>query len=198
VRSQEHQQNEANGKDLAEDTNTRSSKGTEKRRERFAGWLGESSGVQILSFASQAAAVITVIVAALTYFWEAPEREKEKHYQAWQAINTAQGQGGSGGRKEALQDLNDDKQSLVSLTVPDAFLKGIDLVGAELDYANFTRATLTGANLREASLKGADLRNVNMGDSASDDTGNANLEGANLENADAREADLSGRKLSRS
>jgi hypothetical protein len=77
VRSQEHQQNEANGKDLAEDTSTRSSKGTEKRRERFAGWLGESSGVQILSFASQAAAVITVIVAALTYFWEAPERKKK-------------------------------------------------------------------------------------------------------------------------
>jgi hypothetical protein len=97
VKSQEHQLEEANGKNLAEDTNAGSGKGQEKRQERFAGWLSDSPLVRIVSFASQAAAVITVIVAAVTYFSESEERTKEKHYQAWQAINLAQGQGGSGG-----------------------------------------------------------------------------------------------------
>ena len=191
MKGQAQKAEEVNRKHLAEDTSAESGKGQEKHRERFAGWLGDSPGVQILSFASQAAAVVSIIVAGFTYVREAPEREQEKNYQAWQAINTAQGQGGSGGRIEALEDLNNNNQSLVGLSVQYAFLQGIDLEKAELDSADFQVATLSGANLREASLQGADLRNADLGNSASDDTRKANLEGADLENADAREANLS-------
>jgi uncharacterized protein YjbI with pentapeptide repeats len=191
VEGQAQQAEDVNRKDLvAEDTSAESGTGGTKHRERFAGWLGDSPGVQILSFASQAAAVVSIIVAGITYVTEAPERTKEKNYQAWQAINTAQGQRGSGGRIEALQDLNNGNQSLVGLSVENAFLPGIDLENAELDNANFQEATLSGAKLQEASLRGADLRGANFGDSASDDTSNANLEEANLKNVDARGAVL--------
>ena len=83
-------------------------------------------------------------------------------------ISSAEGQGGSGGRVQALEDLNGDKQSLVGLTAADAFQKEIDLAGAELDNANLRGTTLGGADLREASLKNADLRDVVLGVSASD------------------------------
>ena len=48
----------------------------------------------------------SVLVAVVFYFADSGNRVKQKHYQAWQVINTAQGKGGSGGRIEALQELN--------------------------------------------------------------------------------------------
>jgi hypothetical protein len=44
----------------------------------------------------------SILVAVIFYFSESGDRLKQKHYQAWQVINTAQGKGGSGGRIEAL------------------------------------------------------------------------------------------------
>src|SRR5882762_9829400 len=49
-----------------------------------------------------------ILVAVVFYFAESGDRVKQKHYQAWQVINTAQGKGGNGGRIEALQELNAD------------------------------------------------------------------------------------------
>jgi len=56
---------------------------------------------------------LSILVAAIFYFSEAGDRTKQKHYQAWQVINTAQGKGGSGGRLEAMQELNADHVPLV-------------------------------------------------------------------------------------
>src|SRR3974377_36883 len=47
-----------------------------------------------------------VLIAVVFYFAESGDRLKQKHYQAWQVINTAQGKGGNGGRIDALQELN--------------------------------------------------------------------------------------------
>ena len=41
---------------------------------------------------------LSLLVAAVSYFGESKDRMKQKHYQAWQVINSAQGKGGSGGR----------------------------------------------------------------------------------------------------
>ena len=153
MKSQDQQLEEANRKNSNGDKGAQSDERPSKRRERFASWLGESPGVQIVSLLGQAAAVVSVIVAAVTYYAEAPKRTKEKHYQAWQAINAAHGQGGSGGRIEALQDLNEDKQSLVGLSAANAFLEEIDLAGAELNDANLQRVRLSGAELQGASLQ---------------------------------------------
>src|ERR1700722_20160296 len=48
---------------------------------------------------------LSILVAAIFYFSEAGDRTKQKHYQAWQVINTAQGKGGSGGGLGGLQEL---------------------------------------------------------------------------------------------
>src|SRR5277367_6072987 len=70
---------------------------------------------------------LSVLVAVIFYFSESSDRTKLKHYQAWQVINTAQGKGGSGGRLEALQELNADGVPLVGVDLGAAFLQGIRL-----------------------------------------------------------------------
>ena len=66
----------------------------------------------------------SILIAVIFYFSESGDRLKQKHYQAWQVINTAQGKGGSGGRIEALQELDEDGVPLVGVDVSGAFLQG--------------------------------------------------------------------------
>jgi uncharacterized protein YjbI with pentapeptide repeats len=150
----------------------------------------------------------SVLVAVIFYFSESGDRIKQRHYQAWQVINTAQGKGGSGGRIEALQELNEDNVPLVGVDVSSAFLQGIHLKNANLLRSNFSAAdlrnsdlshcTFTLANLGSANLRGAtldhatfaqaDLRNADLNGSSLAD---ADLSGAILDDADLRSADLS-------
>src|SRR6202521_4631642 len=69
----------------------------------------------------------SVLIAVIFYFSESGDRVKQRHYQAWQVINTAQGKGGSGGRLEALHELNEDRVPLVGVGVSGAFLQDIHL-----------------------------------------------------------------------
>src|ERR1017187_10264579 len=84
----------------------------------------------------------SVLIAGIFYFSESGDRLKQKHYQAWQVINTAQGKGGSGGRIEALQELNHDRIPLVGVDVSGAFLQNLRLEHARLLRANFSTADL--------------------------------------------------------
>ena len=93
-----------------------------------------------------------VLVAVLFYFAESGDRLKQKHYQAWQVINTAQGKGGNGGRIDALQELNRDGVPLVGVDLSMAFLQGI-----QLKRVNLSRANLAGADARKAEMPGANL-----------------------------------------
>jgi hypothetical protein len=83
----------------------------------------------------------SVLIAVIFYFSESGDRVKLRHYQAWQVINTAQGKGGSGGRIEALQELNEDKVPLVGVDVSSAFLQGLRLEHANLLRSDFSAAT---------------------------------------------------------
>src|SRR5664279_6613186 len=74
----------------------------------------------------------SVLIGVIFYFSESGDRVKQRHYQAWQVINTAQGKGGSGGRIDALQELNEDGVPLVGVDVSGAFLQGVHLPGARL------------------------------------------------------------------
>jgi hypothetical protein len=150
----------------------------------------------------------SVLVAVIFYFAESGDRVKQRHYQAWQVINTAQGKGGSGGRIEALQELNADKVPLVGVDVSSAFLQGLNLKNADLLRSDFSSADLrnanligvdfTLANLSSANLRGAvldhakciqtDLNNADLTDSS---IVGVDLLGANLDQADLRGADLS-------
>jgi len=98
-----------------------------------------------------------ILVAVIFYFSESGDRLKQKHYQAWQVINTAQGKGGNGGRLDALQELNEDRVPLVGVDVSGAFLQGLLLEKANLARANLERADLRAASLRRAKLDHANL-----------------------------------------
>lgn len=134
-----------------------------------------------------------VVIAVIFYFAESGDRIKQKHYQAWQVINTAQGKGGSGGRIEALQELNKDGVPLVGVDVSGAFLQGIHLEHAHLVRSNFSAADLRDSDLAFADLSDSDLQNANLRQS---NLNNADLERAKLIEADLWGADLSGADLS--
>jgi hypothetical protein len=135
----------------------------------------------------------SVLVAVIFYFSETGDRIKQKHYQAWQVINTAQGKGGSGGRLEALQELNADKVPLVGVDVSGSFLQGVSLVGAHLRRANFSAADVRNSNFQSAELSDADLSSANFRGSYMRET---IFQGARLDDADLSEADLTAADLS--
>ncbi len=134
----------------------------------------------------------SVLVAVIFYFVDAPNRTRQKHYQAWQVINTAQGKGGSGGRIEALQELNHDHVSLVGVDAAGAFLAGVRLVKAPLLRSNFEATDLRNCDLRDADLTYSNLKDANLRDG---DLRNADLQYAKLEDADLEGANLAGAKL---
>jgi hypothetical protein len=124
----------------------------------------------------------SILVAVIFYFSESGDRIKQRHYQAWQVINTAQGKGGSGGRIEALQELNADNVPLVGVDVSSAFLQGLDMRKANLLRANFSAADLRNSDLRDCNFMLADLRSTNFR--------GARLDHAIFSDADLRNADL--------
>jgi hypothetical protein len=133
---------------------------------------------------------LSLLVAVIFYFADGPNRRKQKHYQAWQVIDTAQGKGGSGGRVEALQELLADGVSLVGIDVSDAFLRNVELNGAQLVRSNFRGADVRNASFRKANMQYADLTTANFRGS--------DFRRANLENASLRDTDLNGSNLSSS
>jgi hypothetical protein len=73
-------------------------------------WCKDLAIFEVLEFAGRA----SVLIAVIWWFWEAGDREKQKHYRAWELINSARGSTGDGGRRDALQDLNEDHVSLAA------------------------------------------------------------------------------------
>lgn len=165
--------------------------------------LGKWPLVELLEYLGS----FSILFAVIFYFADASDRLKQKHYQAWQVINTAEGKGGNGGRIDALRELNDDRVALIGVNVAGAYLEGLQLEkaqarranfsGADLRNARFVSASLEDADLHWANLRGADLRECNLTGSQLNDTDlfGANLAGADvagvsLERADLRSADV--------
>jgi hypothetical protein len=176
----------------------------------LAYWLSGWAFLEVLEYIG----TFSIFFAVISYFAESGDRLKQKHYQAWQVINTAQGKGGSGGRIEALEELNRDRVPLVGVDVSDAFLMGLELNGADLVRSNFGSADVRGgsfvaarleygslasANIRNGNFQNANLRNATLEDAdlQGANLGNADLQGANLSRADLRHVDLRNIKWSR-
>jgi hypothetical protein len=153
--------------------------------------------------------ILSVLFGVIFYYSESGDRRKQKHYQAWQVINTAQGKGGSGGRLEALQELNADGVPLVGVDTSSAFLQGVRLPQANLARADFSAvdardsilersnlqyAVLQSGNFRRSNLRHANLQDADLEDAdlVGADLSGANLSGTNLKNADLRNCDLRG------
>jgi pentapeptide repeat protein len=150
----------------------------------------------------------SVLIAVIFYFSESGDRVKQRHYQAWQVVNTAQGKGGSGGRIEALQELNADHVPLVGVDVSGAFLQGVRLDKAKLLRSNFSASDVRDgkfqfsdfsyANLRSTNFRASHLEQVSFNAATLDESdltgavlSGADLSDASLENADLTNADLS-------
>ena len=123
---------------------------------------------------------IAILLAATLFILESSERKEQRHYEAWQVIEQAEGKETSYSRYKALQDLNNDSVSLRGLDAPHAELIGIDLSSAKLISANLEGANLVSANLEDttlnfANLEGAYMKGINLK--------NANLMSANLRKA---------------
>ena len=161
-------------------------------------WLSGWAFLEALEYVG----TLSILFAVISYFAESGDRLKQKHYQAWQVINTAQGKGGSGGRIEALEELNRDGVPLVGVDVSYAFLQYLDLIGANLVRSNFSGADIRGgnfkstrldsanfdsANVRDGSFERASLRGISLKDA---DLNGATLRGADLSDADLTHADL--------
>jgi hypothetical protein len=136
----------------------------------------------------------SILIGVIFYFSESGDRLKQKHYQAWQVINTAQGVGGSGGRIDALQELDEDGVPLVGVDVSGAFLQGISLPNAHLLRSNFS-----GVDARNGDFQDADfsVANLNSGNFRHSNFKDANLQDADLANTDLCGANLSGVDFSR-
>jgi len=130
----------------------------------------------------------SVLIAVIFYFSESGDRVKQRHYQAWQVVNTSQGKGGSGGRIEALQELNADRVPLVGVDVSGAFLQGVRLEKARLLRANFSAADVRDGKFSSADFSNASLRSANLRRS--------NLEQVSFQGANLDESDLTGAMLS--
>lgn len=156
--------------------------------EWFCEWvayvLSNWSFLEVLEYLSS----FGVLIAVVFYFSESGDRLKQKHYQAWQVINTAQGKGGNGGRIEALQELNSDRIPLVGVDVSGAFLQGVRLRSGRLSRCNFAGTDLRNSDFDSADMSDANLRGANFRESG--------LHSVKFEDADFTDADLSGADLS--
>ena len=130
-------------------------------------WLAYHLSRWALLEVLQSLGTFSVLIAVIFYFAEAGDRKKQKHYQAWQVINTAQGKGGSGGRIEALQELNQDREPLVGVDASEAFLQGIrlpkaNLLRCDLHAADLRDSVLSGSNMEFGSLHSANFRKAEL------------------------------------
>jgi hypothetical protein len=162
--------------------------------EWFSEWvayvLSNWSFLEVLEYLSS----FGVLIAVVFYFSESGDRLKQKHYQAWQVINTSQGKGGNGGRIDALQELNTDRIPLVGVDVSGAFLQGVHLRAAGLSRCNFAATDLRNSDFDSADMSDGNLRGANFRESA---LRSAAFDDADLTDADLEGADLSGADLSR-
>src|SRR5438128_5666517 len=66
-----------------------------------------------------------IVVAVVSWVIETGDRQKAKHYRAWELINSAKT--GDGGRLDALRDLNEDGVSLAAAPLANAELTRLQL-----------------------------------------------------------------------
>jgi hypothetical protein len=153
-------------------------------------WSEEWGFLKILEAASK----FVIVVALIQWFLESGSRAKDRHYRAWQIVNSARGAPGDGGRLDALQDLNADGVPLENAPLSEANLVGIQLQGAKLSGANLISANLSSAKLQGTHLDSAKLNNANLigADLSEAKLGSADLTGAKLLNARLSKADLTG------
>jgi uncharacterized protein YjbI with pentapeptide repeats len=170
----------------------------EKRGELYS-WLKKAPPSIVLSCAWKNFTSLGFLGTAIVFIWNTPVREQQKYFQAWQVINTAQNQSGTGGRNEALNYLNGGENiPILNLAAPQCKRNNTCLVGikitkmgeeanlnnVDLENANLEASVFSGTSFRGAKLKLAKFIDANL-------TG-AVFKGADLEGVVFTGADLTG------
>lgn len=149
---------------------------------------------------SKLSLIVVVVLFFIGLLQQAEQKEIERkrtNYEAWKIITDNRGRVESGGRIDALQDLNKSEVSLLGVNVERANLSGVklehaNLIAAMLDgsvliSSNFDNSSLTNASLRGANLTNSSLRQTNLS--------GADMSGSILQNSDFYKANLNGSLL---
>ena len=89
---------------------------------------------------------LTIFFGNLSFILEAPDRAKQRHYQAWELLNLASGHSGEAGRSIAFDVLVHDHQPM----------RNLDLKGATISELRLNVALMPGAVFDEATLYNVD------------------------------------------
>ena len=111
-------------------------------------WCRGLAIFEVLEFTGR----ISVLIALIVRISEAGDREKQKHYRAWELINSARGATGDGGRRDALRDLNEDYADLSAAPLAKAYLAGVQLPEAGLIWADLAWTKSTGAKFCQTTM----------------------------------------------
>ncbi|HEU0012628.1 MAG TPA: pentapeptide repeat-containing protein [Longimicrobium sp.] len=106
--------------------------------------------------------LLLVLPPLYLYAASSDERRKQRHFQAWSVIAEAEGRKWSGGRPDALRDLNNDGEPLRAVSLAGAFLQSVRLPRADLKFARLDSTDLTGADLTEALITRTTLAHANF------------------------------------
>jgi uncharacterized protein YjbI with pentapeptide repeats len=151
-------------------------------------WCKGLAIFELLEVIGRIITVASVAVAVFLWWREADERKKQNHYRAWELINSARGSTGDGGRRDALQDLNEDGVNMADAPLTKAYLSGVELPKARLDRADLSETNLISATLSNAILSRTNLSRANLTEA---DLTEADLSMANLTDANLTKANLS-------
>ena len=164
----------------------------EKFLENLEQHLRELAVLSLLALVTNA----TIIFGFWSWIFGNDDRLKQKHFQAWQVINSAIGEKTEGGRRDAIDDLYEDGIPLTGLNLKGAFLPGLQLPTKcfslwrwfEVPAFFCKKFSFLTVSL-EAKLSEADFQEARLS--------RANFQGADLSDANFQGADLSGAQFQR-
>jgi uncharacterized protein YjbI with pentapeptide repeats len=105
----------------------------------------------------------SILFAVIFYFAGASDRLKQKHYQAWQVINTAcKAREAMAAGSMPCRNSTTTAVSLIGVDVSNAYLEGVRLEKAQARRAKLSSADLRSARFKHASLDDADLQWANL------------------------------------
>ncbi len=156
---------------------------------RFDSWLEKQAIFPILDKVGKCSILVAVVGTAVSYQSDRDNLLKSKQFQAWQVLNTAAGQTGSGGRELAIVDLIDSGVSMDGVNLESAWLQYADFSGGDFNHSNFSSTKLAGVEFHGANLSFANFQSGVLIDV---DFSGASLEGANFMQAEVFRINLAG------
>jgi hypothetical protein len=110
----------------------------------IAYWASNIAFFRVLEYAGR----LAILIAAIFWIIEIPERREAAIRSAWSVVNAK-----GGGRKEALEFLVSKNVDLKGLDGASAYFAKIKLSGADLSWSNLQEANFAGANLRQVNFE---------------------------------------------